>query len=68
MLDLVIRNGTLIGGSDAGAHLDMIDTFAVPTPVLQKSVREHGLLSLEQAVHQLGFAGALLRPAPARPD
>ena len=44
---------TLIGASDAGAHLDMIDTFAVSTMLLGPGVRERGLLSLEQAVHQL---------------
>jgi N-acyl-D-aspartate/D-glutamate deacylase len=44
---------TVIGASDAGAHLDMIDTFAFSTQVLGAGVREHGLLSLEEAVHQL---------------
>ncbi len=44
---------TVIGASDAGAHLDMIDTFAQTTQVLGNGVRKHQLLSLEQAVHQL---------------
>jgi N-acyl-D-aspartate/D-glutamate deacylase len=44
---------TLIGASDAGAHLDMIDTFAFSTTVLQKGVREHKVISLEQAIHQM---------------
>ncbi len=44
---------TVIGGSDAGAHLDMIDSFAFSTQVLSRGVREHGLLGLEQAVHLL---------------
>jgi N-acyl-D-aspartate/D-glutamate deacylase len=44
---------TLIGGSDAGAHLDMIDSFAFTSQVLSEGVRKRGLLSLEQAVHQL---------------
>ena len=44
---------TLIGASDAGAHLDMIDTFAVSTMLLGPGVRERNLLSLEEAVHQL---------------
>ncbi|MCW1431079.1 N-acyl-D-amino-acid deacylase family protein [Novosphingobium sp. JCM 18896] len=44
---------TLIGASDAGAHLDMIDTFAFSTTVLQKGVREHAVIGLEQAVHQM---------------
>jgi N-acyl-D-aspartate/D-glutamate deacylase len=44
---------TLIGASDAGAHLDMIDTFAFSTTVLQKGVREHKVITLEEAVHQI---------------
>jgi len=44
---------TVIGASDAGAHLDMIDTFAFSSMVLSEGVRERKLLSLEQAVHQL---------------
>lgn len=44
---------TLIGASDAGAHLDMIDTFAFSTAVLQLGVREHGVIGLEAAVHQM---------------
>ncbi|NQZ98378.1 MAG: amidohydrolase family protein [Myxococcales bacterium] len=44
---------TIIGASDAGAHLDMIDTFAQTTQVLGRGVREFGLLSLEEAIHQL---------------
>lgn len=50
----------LIGASDAGAHLDMIDTFAIPTRVLQKGVRQHQLLSLEQAIRQLSDRPARL--------
>jgi N-acyl-D-aspartate/D-glutamate deacylase len=44
---------TLIGASDAGAHLDMIDSFAFSTHLLQHSVREHRVVSLEEAVHQI---------------
>jgi N-acyl-D-aspartate/D-glutamate deacylase len=43
----------LIGGSDGGAHLDLIDTFALATSLLQYGVREHGVITLEEAVHQL---------------
>ena len=46
-------NRTVIGASDAGAHLDMIDSFSIPTQVLAKGVREFGVISLEEAVHQL---------------
>ena len=43
----------MIGGSDAGAHLDMIDTFAFSTAVLAQGVREQSVIGLEGAVHQL---------------
>ena len=44
---------TLIGASDAGAHIDMIDTFAFSTSVLQDGVRKHGVVTLEEAVYQM---------------
>jgi N-acyl-D-aspartate/D-glutamate deacylase len=44
---------TLIGGSDAGAHLDQIDTFAFSTELLQNGVRTHRVIGLEQAVHAI---------------
>jgi N-acyl-D-aspartate/D-glutamate deacylase len=44
---------TIVGASDAGAHLDMLDTFATTTHVLGDAVRAHGVVSLEAAVHQL---------------
>ncbi len=44
---------TLIGASDAGAHLDMIDTFSYSTRLLEKGVREFGVISLEQAIHKI---------------
>lgn len=50
---------TLIGASDAGAHLDMIDTFAFATTVLQDGVRNHEVVTLEEAVQ-------LLTERPAR--
>lgn len=42
----------VVGASDAGAHLDMIDTFAFSTNLLARN-REHSLLPIEEAVHQL---------------
>jgi N-acyl-D-aspartate/D-glutamate deacylase len=51
---------TVIGASDAGAHLDMIDTFSCSTSLLGPAVREKGLLSLEEAVHQLSQVPAEL--------
>jgi len=44
---------TLIGASDAGAHMDMIDTFSFSTTVLEQGVRNHGVISLEDAVYQM---------------
>ena len=44
---------TIIGASDAGAHLDTIDTFAFTTQLLGRGVREKGLIELEEAVHQI---------------
>jgi len=44
---------TVIGASDAGAHLDMIDTFTCSTSLLGPAVRDKGLLSWEEAIHQL---------------
>jgi N-acyl-D-aspartate/D-glutamate deacylase len=41
----------VLGASDAGAHLDMIDGFAYTTGLLSAAVRERQLLSLEEAVH-----------------
>lgn len=48
----------LIGGSDAGAHLDGLATFNYTTTLLQHLVREQGLMTLEEAVWHL-----TLRPA-----
>jgi len=46
---LVEDDRILIGASDAGAHMDMIDSFAFSTKLLQRS-REYGLASVERAV------------------
>ena len=43
---------TVVGASDAGAHMDMIDTFAFSTKLLGAS-RRHDLLPIEQSVRQL---------------
>jgi N-acyl-D-aspartate/D-glutamate deacylase len=50
---------TVIGASDAGAHLDMIDSFSYATTVLAQAVRKRKLLPLEEAVQ-------LLTDRPAR--
>lgn len=41
----------LAGGSDAGAHLDMIMTWGCSSTLVGDAVRDRGLLSLEQAVN-----------------
>jgi N-acyl-D-aspartate/D-glutamate deacylase len=43
----------VIGGSDAGAHLDFTATFDYHAYVLEHAVRRHQALSLEAAVHHL---------------
>jgi N-acyl-D-aspartate/D-glutamate deacylase len=55
----VWRDGrAIVGASDAGAHLDMIDSYSYSTTLLAKAVREHELLGLEEGV-------ALMTSAPA---
>lgn len=51
---------TLVGASDAGAHLDMIDSFSFATTLIAKAYREHGLVPIEEAVHHLTAAPAEL--------
>lgn len=51
--DVWLDDRALVGASDAGAHLDMIDTFAFSTQLLGEGVRKRQLLSMEQAVRQL---------------
>ncbi len=43
---------TVLGGSDAGAHLDIMCHANYTTAVLGHAVRERGLLSVEEAVRQ----------------
>lgn len=48
----VWRDGrAVIGGSDAGAHVDILATFNYATVLLEHAVRRHQVLSLEEAVH-----------------
>jgi N-acyl-D-aspartate/D-glutamate deacylase len=51
---------TLIGGSDAGAHLDLLASFNYTTILLGEAVRERQLLPLEEAVQMLTDAPAQL--------
>ena len=43
----------VIGGSDAGAHLDLLASFNYTTALLSNVVRQRSLLPLEEAVHLL---------------
>jgi N-acyl-D-aspartate/D-glutamate deacylase len=44
---------TLLGGSDAGAHLDMFNTFALTTDLLGEAVRGRRVLTLEDGVRRV---------------
>jgi N-acyl-D-aspartate/D-glutamate deacylase len=57
----VIRDRrTIAGGSDCGAHVDMLDTFAMNTSLLGPCVRERRMVTLEEAVHHLTGAPSTL--------
>ncbi len=43
----------VVGGSDAGAHLDMMCGAVYSTSMLGEGVRKRGLLGWEDAIHQL---------------
>ena len=43
----------LIGASDAGAHLDSINTFAITTQLLGEAVRNRGIFTLEEGVRRI---------------
>lgn len=53
------KDGIVVGASDAGAHLDMIDTFAFSSHLLA-AARKHQLFGLEEAVRLLTQAPANL--------
>jgi N-acyl-D-aspartate/D-glutamate deacylase len=57
----VWRSGrALVGASDAGAHLDMIDSFNFSTTLLARTVRERHLIPMEEAIHYLTGSPASL--------
>jgi N-acyl-D-aspartate/D-glutamate deacylase len=52
-IDACRTGRTMIGASDAGAHLDFTAYFDYPVYVLEHAVRRHGVVSLEEAVQML---------------
>jgi N-acyl-D-aspartate/D-glutamate deacylase len=50
----------IVGASDAGAHLDMIDSYSFATTLVARAVRERSLLPLEEAIRYLTDAPAQL--------
>jgi N-acyl-D-aspartate/D-glutamate deacylase len=55
-----------MGGGDAGAHLDAIDSFAYPTELLGSACRQHGVVDLATAVRWLTTAPAEVFSIPER--
>lgn len=51
---------TVLGGTDAGAHLDLLATFNATSAMLGNAVRERPLLSWEEAAHHLADVPAQL--------
>ncbi len=60
MVDAWRTGHVVIGASDAGAHLDFTAYFDYPVYIIEKAVRLHGTLSLEDAVHFLTEVPAAL--------
>jgi len=50
----------IVGASDAGAHLDMIDSFSYATTLIARTTVDRSLLPIEEAVHYLTGAPAAL--------
>ncbi len=50
----------IVGASDAGAHLDMIDSFSYATTLIARTTVERSLLPLEEAIHYLTGSPAAL--------
>ena len=53
MGNLLTSESVALGLSDAGAHVDQLCDAPLFTDLLQKWVREQGVLSVEQAVHKM---------------
>jgi N-acyl-D-aspartate/D-glutamate deacylase len=72
--EILKHPSVMIGQSDAGAHMGYDARFGYSTAFLGRWVRDHGIMSLEEAVHKLTFRVAsifglgdrgLLRPGLA---
>src|SRR5262249_25331582 len=51
-LDVLKDDRVVLGASDAGAHMDMMVGADFPTRCLGELVRERGVFTLEELVHQ----------------
>ena len=49
---------TMVGGTDAGAHLDLLATFNATTAMLENACRKRDLVPWEEAVHMITDAPA----------
>jgi N-acyl-D-aspartate/D-glutamate deacylase len=49
---------TMLGGTDAGAHLDLLATFNATTAMLENACAKRDLVSWEEAVHMISDAPA----------
>jgi N-acyl-D-aspartate/D-glutamate deacylase len=58
--EVLLDERVVVGGSDAGAHVDIGTAFAFSTKLLGEGVRERGIMTLEQAVQQLSQVPARL--------
>jgi N-acyl-D-aspartate/D-glutamate deacylase len=56
-VEVIRDHRAVVGASDAGAHLDMIDSFSFATTLLARTVRERPLMELHEAVYHI--TGAL---------
>src|SRR5690606_12376727 len=57
---LIEDTRTVVGASDAGAHLDMIDSAMFTTRFLANAVRRHKTMTVEQAVRHVTHEPAKL--------
>jgi N-acyl-D-aspartate/D-glutamate deacylase len=53
MIEILRNRDVLLGLGDGGAHLDMLCDSGYPSYVLGTWVREHGALTLEEAVRRM---------------